>query len=64
MNCIPVMQDDYDVFIVANDKFNVYRQIADIAGMQIVNRYERPVLNRVEMNRSAYSETIFHLKES
>jgi hypothetical protein len=30
--------------------------------MQIVNLYKRPVLNRTEKDKSAYSEIIFHLK--
>jgi hypothetical protein len=47
---------------VANDKNNLYPKIAEKAGMKIVNRYKRPVLNRVEKNRSAYAEIIFHLK--
>ena len=63
-NCKRFLTDDYDVFIVANDKFNMYPTIAEIAGMHIVNQHKRPVLNRTEKNReSAYSETIFHLKE-
>ena len=63
-NCKRFLADDYDVFVVANDKFNMYPTIADIAGMHIVNQHERPVLNRTEKNReTAYSETIFHLKE-
>ncbi len=58
------LTEDYNVFVVANDKFNMYPTIADIAGMQIVNQHQRPVLNRTEKNReSAYSESIFHLKE-
>lgn len=62
-NCKRFLADDYDVFVVANDKFNVYPTIADIAGMQIANQHKRPVLNRTEKNReSAYSETIYHLK--
>ena len=62
-NCKRFLADDYDVFIVANDKFNMYPTIAKIAGMQIVNQHKRPVLNRTEKNReSAYPETIFHLK--
>jgi len=32
--------------------------------MKIVNQYKRPVLNRTEKNRSAYAETIFHMKEN
>ncbi|MDM8558298.1 DNA methyltransferase [Candidatus Parabeggiatoa sp. HSG14] len=57
------MQNDYDVFLVANDKYGIYPQIAELANMKIVNQYKRPVLNRVEKDRSAYSEIIFHLKE-
>ena len=64
-NCKRFLADDYDVFVVANDKFNMYPTIAETAGMHIVNQHERPVLNRTEKNReSAYSETIFHLKET
>ena len=49
---------------MANDKFNLYPDIAELADMKIVNRFKRPVLNRVEKDRSnAYAETIFHLKE-
>ncbi len=63
-NCKRFLADDYDVFVVANDKFNMYPTIAEIAGMHIVNQHKRPVLNRTEKNReSAYSETIFHMKE-
>ena len=63
-NCRRFLADDYDVFVVANDKFNMYPTIAEIAGMQIVNQHKRPVLNRTEKNReAAYSETIFHLKQ-
>jgi regulator of replication initiation timing len=57
------LADDYDVFLVANDKNNLYPQIAELAGMQIVNQFKRPVLNRTEKDKTAYSEIIFHLKE-
>ena len=57
------LKDDYNVFLVANDKNNLYPRIAELAGMKIVNQYKRPVLNRVEKDRNAYSEIIFHLKE-
>jgi len=56
--------DDYDVFLVANDKFNLYPQIAEQAGMKIVNQFKRPVLNRTERDKAAYSETIFHMKDN
>ncbi len=58
------LQKDYDVFLVANDKYNLYPDIAELSEMKIINQFKRPVLNRVEKDRSnAYSETIFHLKE-
>jgi DNA modification methylase len=62
-NCKKYLKLDYDVFLVANDKYGLYPQIAERANMQIVNEYKRPVLNRVEKSRIAYSEIIFHLKE-
>jgi hypothetical protein len=54
---------DYDIFIVSNDKYNLYPIIANLSGMQIVNQYKRPVLNRTEKDKNAYSESIFHLKD-
>lgn len=62
-NCKRWLADDYDVFLVANDKRNLYPTIAEKAGMRIVNRFKRPVLNRTERAKGAYSEIIFHLKE-
>lgn len=63
MNCKRFLADDYDVFLVANDKHNLYPAIAKRAGMVIVNQYRRPVLKRTEKNKTPYSETIFHLRE-
>lgn len=56
------LKKDYDIFLVANDKYGLYPKISEMAGMKIVNQYKRPVLNRVEKDRNAYSEIIFHLK--
>ncbi|MDD4310364.1 MAG: DNA methyltransferase [Candidatus Cloacimonetes bacterium] len=61
-NCKRFLAEDYDVFLVANDKYNLYPTIASGAGMKIVNQYKRPVLNRTEKDKGAYSEIIFHLK--
>ncbi len=57
------LQNDYDIFLVANDKYNMYPEIAKKSRMKIVNQYKRPVLNRTEKDKSAYAEIIFHLKE-
>ncbi len=54
--------DDFDIFLVANDKYNMYPKIAENCNMKIVNQYKRPVLNRTEKVKTAYSEIIFHLK--
>ncbi len=61
-NCGRFLAADYNVFLVANDKFNMYPTIADRSGMRIVNLYKRPVLNRTEKDKGAYTESIFHLK--
>ncbi|MCL5791183.1 MAG: site-specific DNA-methyltransferase, partial [Candidatus Thermoplasmatota archaeon] len=62
-NCRKYLKDDYDIFLVANDKFNLYPRIAEKANMTIIEQFRRPVLNRTEKDKGAYSETIFHLKE-
>lgn len=61
-NCKKYLIDDFDVFLVANDKYNLYPLIAEKAEMKIANQYKRPVLNRTEKDKGAYSEIIFHLK--
>ncbi|MDY0151702.1 MAG: DNA methyltransferase [Candidatus Cloacimonas sp.] len=63
INCKNYLAADYDVFLVANDKYNLYPTIAELAGMKIVNQYKRPVLNRTEKDKGAYAEIIFHLKQ-
>lgn len=62
-NCKQYLVNNYDVFIVANDKYGLYPQIADKAGMQIAQQFKRPVLNRTERDKNPYAESIFHLKE-
>jgi DNA modification methylase len=62
-NCKKYLKNDYNVFLVANDKYNLYPEIAQKAGMRTVNQFKRPVLNRTEKDKCAYCEIIFHLKE-
>jgi len=61
LNCKKYLCKNYDVFIVANDKYNLYPTIAEKAGMKIIHQYKRPVLNRTERDKIPYSEIIFHL---
>ncbi|MFA5051355.1 MAG: DNA methyltransferase [Patescibacteria group bacterium] len=63
LNCRKFLSDDFDVFLVANDKYNLYPTIAKQSGMKIINQFKRPVLNRTERDKSPYSEIIFHLKK-
>ena len=63
MNCKKYLAKDFNIFLVANDKNNLYPIIAEKSGMRIVNQYKRPVLNRTEKDKGAYSEIIFLLKE-
>ncbi len=62
LNCKKYFSDNYNVFLVANDKYELYPEIAKLAGMEILNKYKRPVLNRTEKDKAAYSETIFHMR--
>jgi hypothetical protein len=63
-NCKKFLSNDYNIFLVANDKYNLYPSIAEKAGMQIFNQFKRPVLNRTEPDKAAYAETIFHFKSN
>lgn len=63
INCKKYLRNDYETFIVANDKYNLYPLIAEKANMKIVEVFKRPVLNRTEKDKGAYSECIFRLKE-
>lgn len=62
LNCRKFLVDDFNVFLVANDKFGIYPEIVERAGMVIVNEFKRPVLHRTEKNKTPYSEVIFHIK--
>jgi hypothetical protein len=61
-NCRRFLVNDFNILIVANDKFNLYPTIVEKAGMRIVKTFHRPVLNRTEKDKAAYSEKIFHIK--
>ncbi len=61
-HCKQFMVEDYNVFLVANDRFGLYEEIAERSRMRIVNQYKRPVLRRSENDKSPYSETIFHMQ--
>ena len=61
VNCRKYLAPDFNIFIVANDKDDLYPLIAKKSNLQIVNRFKRPVLNRTERDKGAYAELIFHM---
>ena len=38
INCEKYLSNDYDIFLVANDKYNLYPQIVNKSGMKIIKR--------------------------
>lgn len=64
LNCKKYLADNFDIFLVANDRCSLYPVIVQKAGLIIANRFKRPVLNRTERDKSPYSEIIFHLKNN
>jgi len=47
------------VFIVANDKFNLYPDIGKQCGFELIDVFHRPVLMRTERDSNRYFESIF-----
>ena len=62
-NSRKLLSKNFDIFLVANDKYSLYPSIAERSGMKIVNQFKRPVLNRTERDKNPYAEFIFHLKD-
>lgn len=57
------VKNDGDYFIVANDKYNLYPEIARRSGLKIIDKFKRPVLNRTEKDRQPYCEIVFHMRK-
>lgn len=51
------------VFIVANDKFNLYPDIGEQCGFELIDVFHRPVLMRTEREANKYFESIFYFKK-
>ena len=57
------LKDDAKIFIVANDRFNLYPTIAEKSGLEIVKEHHRAVTKRTEQGNNPYQETIFYMKK-
>jgi len=51
------------VFIVANDKFNLYQAIGEKCGFKMIDVFNRPVLMRTERDSGKYFESIFYFRK-
>lgn len=51
------------VFIVANDKLNLYPDIGRQCGFELMDIFHRPVLMRTERDSNKYFESIFYFKK-
>jgi DNA modification methylase len=58
-NVLPALRDDAKIFIVANDRFKLYPEIARQSGMRIIEEFHRAVTKRTEQGDNPYQETIF-----
>ncbi len=58
-NVLPSLKPDGRVFIVANDRFRLYPEIARLSGLTIVDQFHRAVTKRTEQGDDPYQETIF-----
>jgi DNA modification methylase len=62
LNLKKYLASDFDIFLVVNDKFNLYPWIAKQANLKIIEKFSRPVLNRTSDKKTPYSEKIYHLR--
>ena len=51
------------IFVVANDRDNLYPQIAEDCGFKIQEIFHRPVLMRTERDNNGFSESIYYFKK-
>jgi len=51
------------IFIVANDKYNLYPQIGESLGYKLIDVFHRPVLMRTERDQNKFFESIFYFEK-
>ncbi len=60
-NASKYLKPDAKIFIVANDRFNLYPRIAELAGLNIKETILRAVTKRTEQGDNPYQESIFYM---
>ncbi len=61
-NCLRYMVENPIIIIVANDEYNLYPEVAKEVGLEIVEEFKRPVLNRTARDKNAYYESVFVMR--
>lgn len=51
------------IFIVANDKFNLYPEIGKRCDFELIDIFHRPVLMRTERDQNKFYESIFYFRK-
>lgn len=54
------MKEEAKIFIVVNDKHNLYPEIAKECGFKFIDIFHRPVLMRTERDNNRFSESIYY----
>lgn len=62
-NILPLIKPGGKIFVVANDRFRLYPEIAKLSGLRIVDEFHRAVTKRTEQGDDPYQETIFFMME-
>ncbi len=59
-NIISYLKPGAKIFIVVNDKHNLYHEIAKECGFRFMDIFHRPVLMRTERDNNKFSESIYY----
>ena len=62
-NMSAYLKDNAKVFVVVNDKDEMYPKIAQESGFVIKDIFHRPVLNRTERDNYKFTESIYYFKK-
>jgi DNA modification methylase len=61
-NISKYLVDNAPIFIVANDKYNLYPEIGRQCGFELIDIFHRPVLMRTERDKNKFFESIFYFR--
>ncbi len=62
-NMHPYLKDKAKLFVVVNDSYKMYPEIAEKSGFIIKDVFHRPVLNRTERDNYSFSESIYFFEK-